>query len=161
MIPILLTTTLFIANSPSLQNRKYNSESRTANRAENGLTNQVRRGIEKKKKRKENTNYRREKETSDTRIVRRERRQIAPPTLDTEYPREIVRLLTSRTFRFSNKSERRFALRERNPQMGKRESEKAMRKEIMSEQSLTNSIDQDGAAVDRCLRPDRSASRWY
>lgn len=52
MIPILLTTTLFIANSPSLQNRKYNSESRTANRAENGLTNQVRRGIEKKKKRK-------------------------------------------------------------------------------------------------------------
>lgn len=52
MIPILLTTTLFIANSPSLQNRKYNSESRTANRAENGLTNQVRRGIEKKKKEK-------------------------------------------------------------------------------------------------------------
>lgn len=52
MIPILLTTTLFIANSPSLQNRKYNSESRTANRAENGLTNQVRRGIEKKKKKR-------------------------------------------------------------------------------------------------------------
>ena len=52
MIPILLTTTLFIANSPSLQNRKYNSESRTANRAENGLTNQVRRGKEKKKKEK-------------------------------------------------------------------------------------------------------------
>ena len=52
MIPILLTTTLFIANSPSLQNRKYNSESRTANRAENGLTNQVRRGKKKKKKEK-------------------------------------------------------------------------------------------------------------
>ena len=52
MIPILLTTTLFIANSPSLQNRKYNSESRTANRAENGLTNQVRRGKEKKKKKR-------------------------------------------------------------------------------------------------------------
>lgn len=52
MIPILLTTTLFIANSPSLQNRKYNSESRTANRAENGLTNQVCRGIEKKKEKK-------------------------------------------------------------------------------------------------------------
>lgn len=55
---------LFIANFPSLQNRKYNS-GRIANRAKNGKTNQVRRGIEKK--RKEKTNYRREKETSDTR----------------------------------------------------------------------------------------------